>query len=53
MKESKENLGVGWQKGPHFPGEVCMASGQEGNYQSSVEHPTLQGIDSWIIGLLV
>ena len=23
MKELKENLGVGWQKGPLFPGEVC------------------------------
>ena len=24
MKESKEKLVVGWQKGPHFPGEVCV-----------------------------
>ena len=26
MNELKEKLGVGWQKGPHFPGEVCVAS---------------------------
>ena len=24
MKESKEKIGVGWQKGSHFPGEVCV-----------------------------
>ena len=25
MKESNENLGVGWQKGPYFPWEVWVA----------------------------
>ena len=25
MKELKEKLGVGCQKGPYFPGEMCPA----------------------------
>ena len=36
MKESKEELGVGWQKGPYFPGEVW----QTNYYTFNTKHKT-------------
>ena len=47
MKELKERLGVGYQKSPNFPGEVCGVMSQFINRYTDIFglYPcTLQGI---------